>query len=102
MHVFVSRFFDTGYIRNRLADYDETFCDFRDKMENCGAGECITLRWTTKSIKKQKDGFIFIARYWVTPRGTRKLRLQSHIIRGDGSIGTRRILLERHNGRVVR
>lgn len=102
MHVFIPKFFDTGYIKNRLADCDETSCDFREKLESLAPGECVTLRWTTKNDRKQKDGYLIIARYWVTPWGTRKLRLQCHIIRTDGSIGARRILLERHNGRVVR
>lgn len=101
MHVFVPKFFDTGFVRNRLENCDETLCDFLGRVENLNPGECISLRWTKGGSRLQKVNLLLIARYWVTPFGTRKLRLQCHKIRSDGSIGSRNIILEKHNGRVI-
>jgi hypothetical protein len=62
----------------------------------------VELRWKKQGPRKLKGGLLNILRYWVTPWGTRKIRLQCHKVHSDGYIGSRNIIEERHNGKKVR
>lgn len=102
MRFFVPSLFDTATQQSSKDDVQEVLCDFSKRLEKLNKGDCITLRWTTQSRRHQKGHLLFVAKFWVTPFGTRKLRLQCHKIASDGRVGNREIILERHNGKVVR
>lgn len=102
MHVFVPNKFDTGRLKNKLSNCEEVDCDFLSSLESLKPGECVELRWTKSNRRRCEGSFLYIARFWVTPWGTRKLRLQYHKINQNGTFGPREIVLERHNGRIVR
>ena len=101
MHVFVLDFLDTALINHDPKEAGVALLDFAKQAEDLPPGGCIELRWKKKQNRSQKGSLLYIIRYWVTPFGTRKVRLQAHIIRDNGSFGSRMIILERHNGRII-
>ena len=101
MHVYVARVIDTARISHAIDEAGTATLDFSEMVETLQPGDCLRLRWTTQSTRRQLADKIYIMRFWVTPFGVRKIRLQQHKIRTDGSVGPRMILLERHNGRVI-
>lgn len=102
MHIFLPSVVDTGYVK----DLDDTeivaLCDHLNEAHKTIADEVVKLRWTKGKVRSQKDNLLLITKYWVTPFGIRKLRVQCHRIHENGRIGTRVILEERRQGRQVR
>ena len=100
-NVFIAKFLDTARVKHELDTDGDAYLDFARKVEKLKPGECVRLRWTTQCLRSQKPNRLFIVKFWVTPFGTRKVRLQEHKISDSGHVGPRRINFERHNGRLV-
>ena len=102
MHVFLSALPDTAYVGDFAPDELLALCDYLNEAYKTAKSDVIRLRWTKQSVRARKADLLWIMRYWVTPMGVRKLRIQTHKIYEDGRIGRRQIREERHQGRVVR
>ena len=101
MNVLVLDFLDTALVNHDLQEAGVALLDFAKKAEEVEAGKCVQLRWTTQTKRSQKGKRLLLLKFWVTPLGTRKIRLQQHVIRENGSFGPRIFLLERHNGKLI-
>lgn len=102
MHVFIAQICDTAYIKD-LEDSELTaLCDHIDDAIKTDKDAVVRLWWTKKKSRARNASLLLITKYWVTPMGIRKLRIQCHRVNGDGRIGSRQILEERHQGRIVR
>lgn len=102
MHIFLKDLCDTAFIQDLEGDNLTALCDHINKTKKLNKNAIVRLWWTKKKSRKQKGKYIVIAKYWVTPRGVRKLRLQCHKMHDDGSWGPRQLIEERHQGIVVR
>lgn len=76
---------------------------------NLDAAECVEIfedsqvRIMKWKEHRQEGGFLFIAKSWKVPFvKKRKLRVQCHKIRADGTWGHRIIIYETVNGRKIR
>lgn len=102
MHIFSKRHLDTGTTDCDLQIDGRVRLDLTDAEFEFKAGEIKQLRWTTGTDRDHKVSKLWLLRYWVTPFGIRKIRLQFHLISPEGRFGRRNIVMERHNGKIVR
>lgn len=101
MDVVVPKLLDTGVIDGNHDGFTKVLLDLLKKHENFSGDEIVNIRRKKWSDRVQNENTILIARAWVV-RNVRKIRVQHHPIRSDGTIGNRTIVFERHNGEVVR
>lgn len=102
MHVFLPDILDTAVIRDLEEEELLALCDFLDEAVATTREQVVTLRWTKQQFPRRIGAILYVVKVWVTPRGDRKLRLQCHKIYASGRLGTRNLLQERRNGRIVR
>lgn len=102
MHAYLPIVCDTGLIRDLIDDDIFMLCDHLNETRRTTKSEVIKLRWSKKTYRVQNESLLLITRVWVSPMGTRKLRIQCHIIDEKGRFGPRLHLEERHQGRIKR
>ncbi len=102
MHVFLEDILDTAYVKD-LNDEDITaLCDYLNEAVKTRKDAVVVLRWKKKTYPKRREGLLYKTRVWVTPMGIRKVRIQCHKISANGRVGSRQMVEERRQGRIVR
>lgn len=102
MHIFLSDIVDTAYTKDLDDAEIIALCDHLNEAMTIAADEVTKLRWSKQKVRAQKGSLLLITKFWVTPMGIRKIRIQCHRIDGNGRIGSRVVLEERRQGRIVR
>lgn len=102
MHVFVRTIGDTGLTRDLADEPLVVLTDCERIAETVNSGHVTKLRWTKRTFTAQNAGGLVVTKVWVDPWGRRKIRIQFHQIFSDGHFGPRRLIEERHQGRIVR
>lgn len=102
MHVFLSEIRDTAYVKDFTESELVALCDNLNVAITASRSQVVKLRWTKQDVRSRGPDLLWIIRFWVTPRGVRKLRIQAYKIYPDGRFGRRQIWEERHQGRIVR
>jgi hypothetical protein len=94
---------DTGVVRGFRDSKDENLIkvalDLLGDDVYLTAGEVKTFRWKHHS---KQGNYLVIARAWCGFFGGRNLKVQTHRIRDDGSVGGRAIIIHRVNGKPKR
>lgn len=102
MHVFLADICDTAYVKDLDEDEITALCDHINEAVKTCKDAILILRWKKKTYPNRQATLLYKTRVWVTPMGIRKVRIQCHRISEDGRVGTRQILEERRQGRIVR
>ena len=102
MHIFIADICDTAYVRDMADEEIIALCDYLNEAIKTSSNKVVKLRWRTQTARARKLTFLIVTRYWVTPLGIRKLRIQCHRVHENGRIGSRELVEERRQGRVVR
>ena len=100
MNVVVPDILDTGVVVAEVEGALHVRLDVTGEVEILKRGEVCELSWK----QSRPDGaYLFKAKAWCWRfMGRRKILVQVHRIQDNGSIGPRRVILERSNGRLVR